>query len=352
MTLSPSEEQLARELRGTALDGDAATSRNGDALAPDEALADVSIIIVSYNCRTYLEHTLEIVTRRPYDIVVVDNASSDGSVDLVRERFPGVRVRALERNHGFGAANNVAMELAHGRYFLLLNPDAWPLDDAVERLAAFADEHPQLGAVGPRLVNRDRSPQRSIFGYPARPLTLAAWTAFPHAVSGLYVASKWVRNGHDPSLPSQRGASNGNGRIVAPSEFLSGAALLLRREAVEEVGGFDERFFMYSEETDLIFRLRQAGWGVDFCSDAEFVHVGGGSTGRVKSRMYREQLLSYLRFLAKHQGPARAERARRLLVPALRVRAVVAGDGRAEMYRDSARWFASAPASELLQDSD
>ncbi|MBD0290363.1 MAG: glycosyltransferase family 2 protein [Thermoleophilia bacterium] len=352
MTLSPSDQRLLRDVSPAAPNGDAATSRHGDPLSPDEALSDVSIIIVSHNCRDYLERTLRAVTGRAYEVVVVDNASSDGSVELVRAGFPDVRLLALETNRGFGAANNAAMHVAHGRYFLLLNPDAWPLDDAVERLAAFADEHPRSAVVGPRLVNEDFSPQRSVFGYPLRPLSLAAWTAFPHAVSGLYTASKRLRNGNGLSPPDPEGRTNGHGGAVAPSEFLSGAALLLRRDAVEAVGGFDERFFMYSEETDLIYRLRQAGWCVDFCSDAEFVHIGGASTRRVKSRMYREQLLSYLRFLAKHDGPTRAEQARRWLVHALRLRAVFAGDGQADMYRDSARWFASAPADELLRDSD
>jgi GT2 family glycosyltransferase len=131
-----------------------------------------------------------------------------------------------------------------------------------------------------------------------------------------------------------------------------GAVLLVRREAIAQVGGFDERFFMFSEETDLCFRMRQAGWTVEFYPEAEFVHVGGASTRVEWGRMYREQLRGHLLFLAKHQSLYRAEQARRLLVRALRLRALLFRGERSATYRQAAAWLASGNAKALIESSE
>jgi hypothetical protein len=124
-----------------------------------------------------------------------------------------------------------------------------------------------------------------------------------------------------------------------------GAVLLVRRSAVEEVGPADESFFLFSEETDWCYRFRAAGWQVWFDPGAEFQHVGAASHG---GRMYVENLRGQLRFLAKHRGPAEAERARRLLLAGVRLRGLVFPPARAKGYRQAARWLASGPASSLL----
>jgi GT2 family glycosyltransferase len=137
-------------------------------------------------------------------------------------------------------------------------------------------------------------------------------------------------------------------RVRRARAFLVGAALLVRREAVEQIGGFDESFFMFYEEVDLCWRLLEAGWGVALCEESKFIHIGGTSTRRNWPAMYREQLRGHLRFLAKHWGMREAELARKVLARAIRLRALVARSPSSDTFRAAARWLASAPAPALL----
>lgn len=297
---------------------------------------DVSIIVVSYNAKEHLERCLAAVAGGPHEVIVVDNASTDGSPELVRERFPSVRLVESGENRGFGAGNNAGMRVASGRYFLLLNSDAWPVGDAIDALVRFADANPEAGVAGPKIVGTDGRLQASVRGFP---------TLWRLATEYFFLRKLAPRS---RALNAFYGAGFDYGS-VRDADFLMGAVLLLRREAVDEVGGFDESFFMFSEETDLCFRMHRAGWRVEFFPGAEFVHVGGASTKPEWGRMFREQLRGHLRFLAKHEGPARAERARKLLVASLRLRGFLFRGERAETYRRAAEWLASAPAERLLE---
>ncbi|MEO8289680.1 MAG: glycosyltransferase family 2 protein [Gaiellaceae bacterium] len=297
---------------------------------------DVSIIVVSYNAREHLERCLEAVAGGPHEVIVVDNASTDGSPDLVREGFPSVRLVELGENRGFGAGNNEGMRVATGRYFLLVNSDAWPVGGAIDALVRFADKNPDAGVAGPRIVGIDGRLQASVRGFP---------TLWRLATEYFFLRKLAPRS---RALNAFYGGGFDYGS-VKDADFLMGAVLLLRREAVDEVGGFDESFFMFSEETDLCFRMHRAGWRVEFFPGAEFVHVGGASTKPEWGRMFREQLRGHLRFLAKHESPARAEQARKLLVASLRLRGLVYRGERGETYRNAARWLASAPAETLLE---
>ena len=299
-------------------------------------MSDVSIVIVSYNGRDVLERCLSEVAGGPHEVIVVDNASTDGSAELARERFPSVRLVALGENVGFGAANNEGMRIASGRYFLLLNSDAWPVADAIERLVAFAERRPEVGVAGPRLRSLDGSVQISVRGFPTLWRLATEYFFLRKLAPGTPLLNAFYGAGFD--YESEREA-----------EFLMGAVLLLRRDAVEQVGGFDPSFFLFSEETDLCYRMRKAGWKVVFTPEAEFVHVGGASARREWGRMYREQLRSHLRFFAKHEGLRRAEQARKLLVLALRLRSVLFRGERARTYREAAEWLASASAGALLE---
>lgn len=301
----------------------------------------VSIVIVSFNAREHLERCLEAVAGGGHEVVVVDNASSDGSAALVRERFPSARLVEHEENIGFGAANNVGMEAASGNWFLLLNSDAWPVDDAIGKLTAFGEAHPRAGIVGPRLRNPDGSLQRSVRGYP---------TLWRIATEYLFLRRLAPRS---PALNAFYGGGFDHAS-VREVEVLKGAVLFVRREAFEAVGGFDPAYFMYGEEMDLCYRVREAGWSVVFDPEAEFVHVGGVSTGArwgdrpAFGAMRRDQLRGLLRFLAGHESPRKAEQARRLLVASFRLRAVLfRGEARAA-YRATAAWLASASAGALI----
>ncbi len=268
---------------------------------------------------------------RGHETVVVDHGSTDGTVELVRERFPEVEV-VEQGNRGMGAGNNRGIRETDAPLLCLLNSDAWFLGDGLERLAAFAEAHPRAAVVGPRLQNPDGTLQRSVRGFPT------LW-----GLATEYLFLRKLAPGSTLLNPLYAGGFAHD--RVREADYLYAACLLVRREAVDEVGGFDEAFFMFSEETDWCRRFRDAGWQVLFTPDAEVVHVGGASHG---GRLFRENVRGQLRFLAKHRGPRTAERARRLLRAALLLRGALFRGERGAQYRDAARWLGSGRVPELL----
>src|SRR5919198_1357750 len=296
-------------------------------------MADVSVVVVTYNALPWVERCLESV--RPYETIVVDHGSTDGTLELVRRRFPQARL-IEEGNTGLGAGSNTGMRVASGDYFLLLNSDAWAVGNAVDRLVAFAEEHPEAAIVGPKLLNPDGSLQRSVRGFP----TLWRLTTEYFFLRKVAPRSRVLTAFYGPRFRHDE---------VREAEFLMGACLLVRREAADTVGLFDEDFFMFSEETDWCYRFRKAGWKVLFYPGAEFVHVGGATTNQNWGPMFREQVRGHLRFLAKHRGAREAERARRLLRASLRLRGLVFPGERGRTYAEAARWLARAALPELLQ---
>ena len=272
---------------------------------------------------------------RGYETIVVDHGSTDGTLELVRERFPEARVLEQE-NKGLGGGSNAGMRVASGDYYLLLNSDAWALEGSVEKLTAFADSRPDAAVVGPKLLNPDGTLQRTVRGFPTlwRLATeyffLRKLAPRTRALNAFYGA----RFAHDE---------------VREAEFLMGACLLVRRQAADSVGVFDEDFFMFSEETDWLYRFREAGWTVLFYPGAEFVHVGGATTSQNWGPMYREQLRGHLRFLAKHRGRREGERARRLLLASMRLRSVVFRGERRRTSAEAARWLARSNLPQLLE---
>jgi GT2 family glycosyltransferase len=296
----------------------------------------VSAVVVSFNSRPHLERCLDSVLDRVDEAVVVDSASSDGSADLVRGRFPSVRVVELDENRGYGAAMNAGVaSTTTGEYLLLLNADTWATNGAVAALVAAAEADAGVAAVGPRLSNPDGSLQRSVRGFPT-----------PWRLITEYFFLRWLAP-RSRALNAFYGAGFDH-RSQREAEFLVGAVLLVRRSAFEEVGGFDTDFFMFNEEVDLCYRLAQAGWRILFCPEAKFTHIGGASTEPVWNSMYREQLRSHLRFLTKHRGPSTAERMRKVLMWSMRLRTVVFRADRGRLSKETAQWLASAPAAELI----
>jgi len=279
----------------------------------------------------WLERCLESV--EGCETIVVDHGSTDGSLELVRRRFPAVRVLEQE-NLGMGAGNNAGMRVASGRYFLLLNSDAWMLPGAVQRLVELADVRADAAVLAPRLRNPDGSLQRSVRGFP---------TPWRIATEYFFLRKLAPRS---RALNSLYGAGFDH-QSTRDVDWVSGACLLVRREAVEAVGPFDEAYFMFSEETDWCYRFRQAGWAVVFFPGAECVHVGGATHG---GRLFRENVRGHLRFLAKHRGMAEAERARRLMLAALRLRGLLFRGERGLQYRELARWLASGGVQAHLEE--
>jgi GT2 family glycosyltransferase len=255
----------------------------------------LSVIIVSYNTRQMTLDCLRALfddlrgsgLHEQSEVWVVDNDSRDGSARAVREEFPDVRVVENPRNAGFGAANNLALRQASGQYLLLLNSDAFPKPGAVRTLIEKARSCPDVGVVGPRLLNGDGSLQVSCWKFPsparvwAENLGLAALLP-RHPVLGDYF--RWA---HDEE------------REV---DFVVGACLLLPRKVYEKVGGFDEMFWMYAEETDWQKRIRNAGWRVLFTPHAQVTHLGGAS-GAADASQVNQAFWDSLDFYGrKHHG--------------------------------------------------
>lgn len=254
---------------------------------------DLSIIIVNWNTRGILRDCLRTVCDQTtgicFEIIVIDNASSDGSIDMIRAEFPQAVLIVNESNRGFAAANNQGMAAARGRYVLLLNSDTLVLDGAIQKTVAFAEAHHGAAVVGCRVLNHDRSLQPTCFMYPSL-LNMILSTTYLYKILprnrflGRERMSWWDRND------------------VREVDVVTGCFMLVRREAIEQVGVMDERFFMYGEETDWCYRFRQAGWRVLFAPVGQIVHLGGQSSKLVRVEMAVQLKLSLLRFMRKHRG--------------------------------------------------
>lgn len=291
--------------------------------------ARVAVVVVTYDALPWIEQCLTSV--RSVETVVVDNGSSDGTVAFVRERFPDVRVIETE-NRGLGAGWNIGIRETSSQYVLLLNADAWLAEGALELLVEFADTRPRAAVVGPRLLNPDGTLQRSVRGFPTVWRLATEYLFLRKLALGSSALNAFYAGGFDHD-------------VERDVEVVMGACMLLRREAIEQVGDCDEDYFLFSEETDWCFRFREAGWRVVFFPGAECLHVRGASHS---GRLYRENLRGHLLFLSKHRGPKVAERARRLLLVSLRLRGLVFRGDRGRVYRDGAAWLASGDVAELV----
>ncbi|MCK4886675.1 MAG: glycosyltransferase family 2 protein [Planctomycetes bacterium] len=253
----------------------------------------LSIIIVSWNVKKDLANCLRSIEEnpasKPFEVIVVDNASSDGTVESVRNKFPEVVVIANSQNLGFAAANNQGIEKSQGEYILLLNPDTIVYSGSLEVLIEFMDENEDVGICGPRLLNNDGSIQRSARRYPSFRGALHRHTAFKFlgVFKGEY--KKWLMK--DFGQDEQKDV-----------EQLMGAALIIRKSVLDKVGGMDERFFMYYEEVDLCYRIKQAGWRVVFLPGASITHLGGRSSEQVPVEKQLMAMTSLLKFFRKHRG--------------------------------------------------
>ena len=254
---------------------------------------DVSIIVVNWNGCDLVRQCLTTVYGETkgirFEVIVVDNQSSDGSVDMLRSEFPQTKVIASEVNLGFAAGNNVGMAAASGRYLLLLNPDTLLKGNAIAQMVTFADAHPKAGVLGPRVLNQDGTLQLSCFMYPSL-LNLA--------LSAFWLNKLFARN----RFFGREAMSWNTTTKERPVDVVSGCCMLVRREVYEQVGGMDESYFMYFEETDWCYRAGRIGWEITYAPVAEIVHLGGATTEAVKSDMMAQHAASLLLYFRKHKG--------------------------------------------------
>lgn len=244
---------------------------------------NVSVVVVTHNCREHVRRCLDELRATgdladADEILVVDNASTDGTPELVEAAYPEVRLLGLGDNLGFGAANNRGAAAAEGEALLLLNSDAWLEPGALPRLRQALADDPRLALVAPRLFYPDGRPQ-------------FVWSP---EVSIVGEAVQLLRNRIEGSEWSHGGLVGLLRPFLGPG-WLTAACVLARRSAFEAVGGFDEDFFLYFEDVDLCRRLQAAGWRADVVSDARARHVRGGSWNEAAKKRYRRSQALYYR---------------------------------------------------------
>jgi GT2 family glycosyltransferase len=268
-------------------------------------IPDLSIVIVNWNVRHLLGSCLDSVFRgaslaRPgvwrlgrseyeFEVIVVDSASSDDSVEMVQRQYPEVRLYDSKVNLGYTGGNNLGMQESRGRYLLLLNPDTEVVGDALLEMLSTMEEQPELGVLGPQLRYADGSIQSSRRRFPT---LRTAW------VDSTFL-EKWFPN--HPALRRYRMLDRPPGQ-AGPVDWLVGACLLVRRGAVEQVGYLDESYFMYSEELDWQKRMRDAGWGIAYTPTAQVVHYEGKSSEQAGAATCIRFSRSKIRYYRKHHG--------------------------------------------------
>jgi GT2 family glycosyltransferase len=253
---------------------------------------DISIVIVSFNTRDLLDDCLTAltasVTTAQFEIIVIDNASHDGSMDMVRTKHPSVRVHVNADNVGFARANNQGALLATGRYLLLLNSDTEVASSAMEEMFSFLEHHPGVGIVGPQLRNTDGTLQPSGNSIS----TLATEILLQLPIRGWFGLAD-----QDRFFDRRRDYS----QIVEVDE-VSGACLMVRRSIWDGLRGLDEAYFFYYEDVDFCVRARRMGWQVMYAPAAVVVHHGGASTGQIDAKWAARSISGYFYFMRRLHG--------------------------------------------------
>ena len=260
-------------------------------------MVDLSIIIISWNVKELLCGCLGSIQRSlekrggslRAETIVLDNASSDGSANMVRQEFPWVHLMASPTNLGFAKGNNLALAESQGRYILLLNPDTEAVGDSLGVMVDYMEAHPKVGALGPQLLNEQGEVQSSRRRFP----TLATAFLESTTLQRWFSDNRAVRRYYFADVPQD---------LIQPVDWVVGACILVRREAINEVGPLDERFFMYSEELDWCYRLKGRGWEVVYLPTAQVIHQEGRSSEQVLPARHIHFQRSKILFFKKHHG--------------------------------------------------
>lgn len=253
----------------------------------------LSVIIVSWNVQDDLRCCLDSLMNgnsgEGIEVCMVDNASSDGTVQMVQEQYPQVRLIRNSENRGFAAANNQGLQASQADYYLLLNPDTVMPESGLQKLLQFADAHPRAGAIGPKLINPDGSLQYSARHFPTITAAMFRNTVLGRLFPGAASPSHYLMKDWDH-------------RDARQVDWVSGACMMVRAEALEQIGYLDEGFFWGSEDVDLCFRLHRAGWEVWYTPEPQVVHAIGRSTSQVVIPTIVRTHRSMRRLYAKHMA--------------------------------------------------
>ena len=257
---------------------------------------DISVVILSWNDKQYLKvclQSLKDATKsRTMEIIVVDNASTDGSPEMVKTLFPDVKIIRNAENLGFPKGNNIGMQASRGRYVYLLNSDTKVFPGCLDALADYMDQNPTVGMVGPKILNRDLTHQSSCRRFPT------LWNNFCETtgLTKIFPESKFFSGEHMFYFKGDR---------LMDVDVLVGCFWAIRRAAVNEFGLLDEGFFMFAEDLDWCKRFWEAGWRVVFCPDAQAIHYRGGSSAKKDAVwLALTQQRSILRYWKKHHSAA------------------------------------------------
>jgi len=264
-----------------------------------ETEMDLSIVIVTWNRKLLLSRCLRSVLSHTrgltYETIVLDNGSTDGTLEMIREDFPGIRLISNRENLGFTKGNNRAIREAGGRYIALLNNDTLLLENALETLVSFMDSHPKAGAVGPLLLNPDGSIQESALG---------AFINIRIALVGGEHLSRWTGRllPGRPSFVPEMVIPAGEQKTPREVAWVVGACMVIRRDAWRDAGPFDEAIFMYMEDMEWCYRAHRSGWSVYFCPHARVVHLDHLPTKAAMGSVVGQQLAHQIYFIRKHRG--------------------------------------------------
>lgn len=289
---------------------------------------DLSIIIVSWNVRDLLRDCLRSIEATIGDLsletIVVDGASADGTVDMVRAEFPAVRLIACDDNVGFPRGNNIGLAQARGRAVLLLNPDTVVLPGALQAMVAHLRENSDIGAVGPMLLNTDGTHQSSRRRFPTLGTMVyeSTWleSVAPAAVLDTYYAR---------DLPDDR---------IADVDWLTGACIMVPAAVVEQVGGLDEGYYMYSEELDWCHRIKDAGWRIVYYPEAVIIHHVGKSSEQAVTARHINFQRAKLRYARKYHGSGTAALLRAYLLTSYAGQMALEGAKGLVGHRRDMRW--------------
>lgn len=254
---------------------------------------NLSVIIVNWNTKKLLQNCLSSIYKFTkginFEVIVVDNGSSDGSVNMLKDNYPQVKIIHNEDNRGYAKANNQGLKIAKGKYFLLLNSDTYLVENSLKKIKDEADKYPESGIISPLLLNKDKSIQQSVGFFPNLPQVFF-WMMF---IDDLPFGSMLhpYHVDHDSFYKMQQEIDWG-----------TGAALLVTKEVYKKVGGLDEAIFMYGEDVEWCFRVKKANFKVLFNPNTKIIHIGGGSAKQIRTSAFIGEFKGLIYFYKKNKS--------------------------------------------------